>query len=79
MFALLGKRLVLLEAGNGDPVWDVDAGDSVCPPVVADGAVYAPSPRGEIGKWDAVAGTRRWTDDRFDGGLASLAVAGRTL
>ncbi len=79
VFALLGNQLVQLKGASGDPIWAVDAGDSVCPPVVADGAVYAPSPRGGIGKWDAADGTRRWTDDRFDGELAALAVAGGTL
>lgn|GEM_PF-2617517 len=78
VFVLLGGRLARLDAESGDLVWGYDAGETTCPPVVADGTVYAPRRDGALGAWVATDGARRWSADRLRGSPSSLAVADGT-
>ncbi|QLH83575.1 PQQ-binding-like beta-propeller repeat protein [Halosimplex pelagicum] len=79
VFALVGSRIARLDATSGDVTWETAAGEAYCPPVLADGAVYAPHDDRSVARWDATDGVHRWTFERFRERPRSLAVADGTL
>ncbi|ELZ24315.1 pyrrolo-quinoline quinone [Halosimplex carlsbadense 2-9-1] len=79
VFVLVGRRIARLDATSGDVTWETAAGEAYCPPVLADGAVYAPHDDRSIARWDATDGVHQWTVERFRERPRSLAVADGTL